>query len=174
MGSAETQRQDSAQETDLDYKSALQSIAIQTFDEKVEAPDFKLSNLEGEDLSLADLEGNMVLLNFWASWCGPCNIEKPSMEKLYQTLKDEGLIIVGVNLREDTSTAENFVEKHDISFPILLYKTGEVSGKYGVRSIPTSYIIGRDGNAIGGVLGAREWDKEEMVSTLKKLLEAGV
>ena len=168
------ERNSASSETELGYKSALQSVAIQTFEETVEAPNFKLNNLEGGELSLADLEGKLVLLNFWASWCGPCNIEKPSMEKLYQELKEEGLVIVGVNLREDKSTAEDFVEKHDISFPILLDKTGEISGMYGVRSIPTSYLIGRNGKALGGVLGAREWDEDKMVSTLKKLLEAGV
>jgi peroxiredoxin len=92
------------------------------------------------------------------------------MVNLYSELKNEGLTIVGINLQENASTAKSFMEKHDIPYPVLLDKSGNVAGKYGVRGIPTTYIIDRSGKALGGVSGALEWDSEQIVSLFKDML----
>jgi len=140
------------------------------FEEPAEPPEFTLETPDGEERSLESFRGRLVLLNFWASWCGPCGVEKPSMVNLYSKLKDEGLTIIGINLQENASTAKSFMDKHDITYPVLLDKSGNVAGKYGVRGIPTTYIIDQSGKALGGVSGALEWDSEQLVSLFKDML----
>lgn len=94
------------------------------------------------------------------------------MERLYQKLKDKGLEILAVDLQEDARTVQKFVTEHKLSFPVLLDADGRVGATYGARSIPTSYLIGRDGSALGGIIGGREWDTPEMITFLTRLLEA--
>jgi peroxiredoxin len=159
---------------DIDYRAVLTSVQLQTFEDEVQAPDFSLASLSGDDRSLESFRGSLVMLNFWASWCGPCAKEKPSMVSMYSALKDKGLEIVSINLQEDKQTAQTFADEHEIPFTVLLDKQGEVGGMYGVRSIPTTYIIGRDGTVLGGAIGAREWDEDKMISAFTQLLDAGI
>jgi peroxiredoxin len=157
-------------ETLTTLQEALTAAGFAVFEEPIEAPDFSLETPAGEERSLESFRGHVVLLNFWASWCGPCNVEKPSMVNLYKQLEAQGLTIVGVNLQENAATAKEFIEKHEIPYPVLLDRSGNVAGEYGVRGIPTTYIIDRSGKALGGVSGAREWDSETLVSLFQNLL----
>ncbi|MBA7581030.1 Thiol-disulfide oxidoreductase ResA [subsurface metagenome] len=111
-----------------------------------------------------------MLLNFWATWCGPCRFEMPSMEKLYQRLNAKGLEILAVNLQEDRSSVEQFVDEYGLSFPVLLDTTGRIGATYGARSIPTTYIVDREGFVIAGTIGTRELDTEEYIRFFEKLL----
>ena len=134
--------------------------------------DFTLSDLSGKKVSLSSFKGKLVFLNFWATWCPPCRAEMPSMERLYQKLKGQGLVVLGVDLQEDAKSVQKFVEEHKLTFPILLDSDGRVGTTYGARSIPTTYIIGRDGSALGGTVGGREWDSPEMIAFFTRLLQA--
>ncbi len=175
-GSAEAgaQQTETPVRKDIDYRAVLTSVQLQTFEDEVQAPDFTLDSLSGQDRSLESFRGSLVMLNFWASWCGPCIKEKPSMASMYSELKEKGLEIIGINLQEERETAQTFADEHNIPFTVLLDIKGEVGGMYGVRSIPTTYIIGRDGTVLGGAIGAREWDDEKMISAFTQLLEAGI
>jgi peroxiredoxin len=114
-----------------------------------EAPEFTLKNLEGEEVSLSDFKGQPVLVNFWATWCGPCRIEMPLMEDMYQQYKDEGFVILAVDVEESITAVRRFVDSMKLTFPILLDYKGEISnGPYQVRAFPTSYFIGRDGKVV--------------------------
>jgi thiol-disulfide isomerase/thioredoxin len=113
-----------------------------------------------------------VFLNFWATWCPPCRAEMPSMERLYQKLKGQGLVILAVDLQEDAKSVQKFVSQHKLTFPILLDSDGRIGGTYGARSIPTSYIVDRKGNVLGGTVGGREWDTPEMIAFFTRLLAA--
>ncbi|MFP4382699.1 MAG: TlpA family protein disulfide reductase [Spirochaetia bacterium] len=151
-------------------REALTSAGFAVFEEPLDSPDFTLETPGGDERTLESFRGHVVLLNFWASWCGPCNVEKPSMVKLYKQLEADGLTIVGVNVQENAATAKEFIKKHDIPYPVLLDRSGSVAGEYGVRGIPTTYIIDRSGKALGGVSGAREWDSETLVTLFQNLL----
>lgn len=109
------------------------------------AYEFSLSDLEGNRVALSDFRGKKVMLNFWATWCGPCRREIPHMVKLYGELYDQGFEIVAVNLREDPAKVARFVEQFKMNFPILLDKYGQVGGEYYVRAIPTSIFLDEAG-----------------------------
>lgn len=119
------------------------------------APDFSLETLDGETIILSELRGNPILLNLWASWCGPCRLEMPAMERVYQEYKDEGFIILALNVtsQDSVSAAQNFVLEHGLTFPILLDHTGSVSQLYQLKAFPSSFFIDRDGIIQEVVLG---------------------
>jgi len=137
---------------------------------RLEIIDFELKDLSGTTRRLSDFNGKVVFLNFWATWCGPCRFEMPSMEKLYRRFKAAGLEIVAVNLQEDRDSVQRFVDEYELSFPVLLDTTGRIGATYGARSIPTTYIVDRDGFVLAGTIGAREWDTEEYIRFFEKLL----
>ena len=109
------------------------------------APDFQLLTLDQEPVSLGSLQGNPVVLNFWASWCGPCVLEMPVLEEVYQEYSDQGLIVLAVNVRESPSRVEEFVQSKELSFPVVLDTGGEVSQQYSIRYYPTTFFIDGDG-----------------------------
>lgn len=111
-----------------------------------EAPDFTLKNLDGEEVSLSDFKGQPVLINFWATWCGPCRIEMPIIEAMYQKYGDEGFVVLAVDVQESITVVQSFVDSMGLTFPILLDLKGDVAdGPYRIRAFPTSYFVGRDG-----------------------------
>lgn len=115
-----------------------------------EAPDFELTSLTGETVKLSDYKGKMVMLNFWASWCPPCRVEMPHMETYYQEYKDEENIeILAVNMttleRGSKEKVGEFVDKHGLTFPILMDEEGDVKDLYKVMVYPTTYIINPEG-----------------------------
>ncbi len=110
------------------------------------APDFTLKNLAGETINLSDFKGRPVLINFWATWCGPCRIEMPVMDAMYQKYQDEGFVVLAVDVQESITIVQSFVNSMGLTFPILLDLNGEVAdGPYRIRAFPTSYFVGRDG-----------------------------
>ncbi len=132
--------------------------------------DFELEDLAGRKVKLASLAGRVVFLNFWATWCPPCRAEMPSMERLHARLRDRGLVVLGVDLQEGKGEVEAFVREYKLTFPIVLDRSGSGGAAYGVRSIPTTFLIGRDGMILAGRMGAQEWDDPAVVALLEKLL----
>lgn len=125
--------------------------------EKAMAPDFTVYDLEGNEVHLSDYVGKPIVLNFWASWCGPCQMEMPDFHEKYLTLKDDVHFLM-VNMtdgsRETVDTASSFVEEQGYSFPVLYDKDSDAAAAYGVRSIPTTYFIDAKGYAVAQVAGA--------------------
>lgn len=135
---------------------------------KVKAIDFKLKDLNGKEVSLKDFKGKKVFLNFWASWCPPCKAEMPDIEKLYQETKDTDLVILAVDLGEDTPTVKNFISKNKYDFNVLLDSDQNVGRMYSITSIPTSFFIDKDGNIINKRVGAMTLEDMKMyISTIK-------
>lgn len=121
--------------------------SVQAESMNVPAPDFTLESRQGENLRLRDFRGEVVMLNFWASWCGPCRQEMPLMDELYEQYKDLGFTILAVNVDEDRGEAHRFLDKVPVSYPILYDPESNVSEQYEVQAMPTTVMIDRDGNA---------------------------
>jgi peroxiredoxin len=134
---------------------------------KTNAIDFKLKDLDGKELSLSDLKGKKVFLNFWATWCPPCKAEMPEIEKLYEETKDSDLVIVAVEIGEPLSTVKSFIDSNKYSFKVLLDSDQSVASKYNIASIPTSYFIDVDGNVISKNVGGMNID--QMKASIKAL-----
>lgn len=110
------------------------------------APDFELIGLDGQPARLSDLRGKVVLLNFWATWCPPCKAEMPDLEALHRKYGDaRAFVVVGVNFEEDAAPVEAFIRERGLSFPVWLDTAGEAGAKLGVRGLPVSFIIDREG-----------------------------
>ena len=110
------------------------------------AVDFEMETLDGEKLRLSELEGSVVILNFWASWCAPCRWEMPLLERMYAEYAGDDLIVVGVAVEDSAESARRFAENAGISYPLGLDSTGEISRNYGVVSLPTTFFIGAGGS----------------------------
>lgn len=148
---------------------ALSVASVQAEEMNTPAPDFTLKSRQGENLRLQDFRGEVVMLNFWASWCGPCRQEMPLMDEIYTRYKDLGFTILAVNVDENADEAHRFLDKVPVSYPILYDPESEVSEKYEVQAMPTTVMIDRDGNARflhHGYQPGYEDDYEEQVRQL--------
>ena len=132
------------------------------------APAFELDDLEGKTVKLADLKGSVVVLDFWATWCGPCRKGMPILDKVAQERKDKGLKVYAVNLQEDKETVDAFVKQTKLGLPVLLDLQGETGQAYGANAIPETVIIGKDGNVKKVIIGLHP--EEE----LAKLIDAAL
>lgn len=137
-----------------------------------QAPEFRLLDMNGRFVALSDMQGKVVLLNFWATWCGPCRVEMPSMEALYQSYRDKGLEILAVSVDEQgPAVTRPFQEDRGLTFPILHDRDYQVGLLYGARSLPMTYIIDRKGTIRERVFGSREWDTPQARQSILKILE---
>ncbi len=109
------------------------------------APNFSLQTLDGQTVSLADFRGRTVLVNFWATWCGPCEAEMPAIQDRYQTFQTSGLTVLAVNLAEPAADVRAFVERLGLSFTILLDPAETVFDQYRVQGYPTSFFVDPEG-----------------------------
>lgn len=135
------------------------------------APNFALQDLGGTQVSLSDFRGKVVLLNFWATWCSPCRMEIPSLEKLYQLRKDKEFEILAVSVdRTSPSKVAAFVANYQMSFPVLVNPQGDVGQRYWARAIPTSFLLDKKGVIRWKVPGARKWDDPFVLSKVDQLL----
>ena len=136
-------------ESDITEEQRKQIQAIT--DDMLMASDFELNSMDedGKKYKLSDLKGNVVILNFWATWCGPCRMEIPDFNELYLKNKDEGLIILGISTDDTKRGLSNFLKSYKVEYPILYgsnKQINNISSEYGgIRALPTSIIIGRNG-----------------------------
>ena len=112
----------------------------------VPAPGFTLPARGGGTIDLSKYKGQVVMINFWASWCGPCRQEMPLLENIYQKYGKQGFTLLGVSIDDEAKTAEEFLKKTPVSFPVLFDTQSKVSGLYQVQGMPTSIFIDRKGN----------------------------
>jgi peroxiredoxin len=122
------------------------------------AADFTLATPDGGNFRLADQRGKVVLVNFWATWCPPCLEEMPAMERLWRRHKDAGFVLVAISLDADPKKVPPFVSARKFTFPIALDPRMAVAETYGVRALPSSFVIDREGTMTGVALGPRSWD----------------
>jgi len=109
------------------------------------APDFSLPALDGGAVRLSDLRGQVVMINFWATWCGPCRQEMPLLEQIHAKYEPLGFTLLGVNVEPDSEAARDWLTKVPVTFPILFDRNNAVSESFGVQAMPTSVLIDRQG-----------------------------
>lgn len=146
---------------------ALCSFHSQAFDM---ASDFTGKTLSGKNIRLQELRGNVVMLNFWASWCGPCRKEMPLLEALQKKYQRLGFVLIGVNVDEDTKAAQRFLADVKTSFPMVIDNQGSISKSYNVAAMPTSIFIDRDGKLRDVHQGYKDGDEKAYEKIIKKLI----
>lgn len=134
------------------------------------SPSFKLKDLEGKSVQLADYKGKIVLLNFWATWCGPCQAEMPSMQAFYEKNKASGIVMLAINIGETEDIVRNYMEENAFTFPVLLDEDQQIALDYSIEGIPTTYIVGKDGHFLARLVSSFEWDSEVFFDSLKLVL----
>ena len=137
-----------------------------------DAPNFTLKNLDGKEISLSEFRGKHVLVNFWATWCGPCKIEMPSLEALYEKFKDKNFALLAIsNDMFGANIVKPFVKAHKINFTVLLDQRLKVSNAFGVVSLPTTFMIDPQGKIIGALFGAEDWATPDNILYFQELLK---
>ncbi|MGE0622252.1 MAG: TlpA family protein disulfide reductase [Pseudomonadales bacterium] len=134
------------------------------------APDFTLKSLEGSNLRLEEYRGQVVLLNFWASWCGPCRQEMPLLDRLHHRYEDTGFAVLGVNVEGEIAPAQEIVDKTNVTFPILIDDGQKVSQMYNLQAMPSTVVIDRDGVVRYIHLGYKPGDEAKYVEVVKELI----
>ncbi len=133
--------------------------------------DFALADLNGRQVRLSDFKDRVVLLSFWTTWCPDCRVEMPALENLHQRFKDRAFVMLAVDLRESSKTVQHFFDDQRLSFTALLDNDGQVARSFGIRSIPTTFIIDQGGGMIGKAIGSRKWDGSAVVALFEQLID---
>ncbi len=134
-----------------------------------QAPEFSLQDINGNRVALADLRGKVVLLNFWALWCPPCLQEFPSFVKLKNSMKGQPFEMVTIAIDSPLRNIKAFAEKKGANFPVLYDPKKEASSRYHVFSLPTTFLIDKNGRIVEKFFGAHEWDSEQMKDKIRRL-----
>jgi cytochrome c biogenesis protein CcmG/thiol:disulfide interchange protein DsbE len=133
------------------------------------APDFQFYNSQEELVSLSDLRGEPVILNFWATWCGPCVYEMPYLQQVYEEWSDDGLVLLTINMGGTSSQVKEFLQDHDLSLPVLLDPNRNLAAQYNISHIPTTFFIDMDGTIQAVRVGAFP-NKEAIEDDLDKIM----
>jgi len=134
------------------------------------APGFSLPTMDGQSLALEDLKGQVVMINFWATWCGPCRKEMPLLDALYKRYSKLGFTLVGVNVEEDSSGAGGYLEETPVTFPILFDSQNKVSELYDVNAMPTTVLVDRQGNMRFLHKGYKPGDEDDYQNWIRTLI----
>ena len=147
-------------------------VDIKPVKDKKKTPNIRLECLKGERVELKDaIKGKVVFLNFWATWCGPCKEEMPSMEALYKQYKDKDFVFLTISVDyEGLKPVKAFMERSQYTFPVLLDPKSETLDMFAVTRIPTTFIIDKEGRMIGRAIGPRNWKSPEFESILTQLM----
>jgi peroxiredoxin len=151
------------------YSGGLEKLGFTVFPKPQALDDFTVQALGGASVKLGDQRGKIVLLNFWATWCPPCRAEMPSIEKLWKKTEDKAFTVMAVSIGERPLTVKDFVERQKYSYPVFVDPSGELGNAFGVRSIPTTYILDKSGAAIAGKVGGAAYDSAEAISFFTEL-----
>mgnify|MGYP000473520607 CR=1 FL=1 len=136
------------------------------------APPLRLENLQGQPLSLADYAGRVVLVNFWASWCGPCITEIPSLRDLHARMAGEPFEILAVNVKEGRFKVHRFSRMMAMPFPVLLDPDGQAFAAWDAQVLPTSFLVDVDGRVRSRIQGPLDWTSDEVIREIEMLLPA--
>lgn len=135
------------------------------------APAFNIKTVDGRLVNSNSLRGKVVLINFWATWCGPCKEEMPTLQRLKQIFGPDEFELVAITTDQQRAAIQAFVKELGLEFPILLDETKDISSAFGVRGLPTTVVIDQQGRLRGRAVGPRVWDSPDAVALIKSLME---
>jgi peroxiredoxin len=147
-----------------DSPSTLHAVA-----DRPMAPEFTLADMDGVMHRLSDYRGQVVIVNFWATWCPPCREEMPSMQRAWEQIKDEDMVILAIDVGEDEDTIFTFTADYPVEFPLLLDLDSGVIQEWPVRGLPTTFIVDPQGRIAYRAIGTRDWEDPALLDTLRKL-----
>ena len=137
----------------------------------VRAPAFELQQTgSASSIGLEQLRGKVVLINFWATWCKPCEDEMPAMERLYRALRGSAFELVAISVDEDEAAVDAFARRLGLSFPVLMDPSQRVAAAYQTFRFPESLLVGRDGVVVERYVGPKDWDAEPYLARIRGLL----
>ncbi len=134
------------------------------------APEFSITTEDGRTLTRSNFGGKVLVLNFWASWCGPCREETPSMEQFHKRLKDQGVVLLGISVDKSTDKYKAFLKRYGVTFPTSHDPAARVSDSYATYRYPETYIILRDGRVIEKIVGRKNWTDVNFIKSIQGLL----
>jgi cytochrome c biogenesis protein CcmG/thiol:disulfide interchange protein DsbE len=143
--------------------------------DRPQAPDFTLERLDREgELSLSSLRGKAVVLNYWASWCGPCKEEAPVLEEAWQQHRGRGLVVLGVDAKDFRRDARAFAERFELTFPLVFDGPGSTLSKWGVTGFPETFVVDRQGRVVDAFVGAvnSDEDRARLRASIERALES--
>jgi peroxiredoxin len=135
------------------------------------APPLELAALDGVPHRLSDYQGQVVVVNFWSSWCTPCRREMPALEQAWQRLRPFGVTVLGVAMQDDPEVVGRFLQESGVTFTILMDPDGKASQRWPFSGIPATFVLDRQGRMVYRALGLREWDNDEIIDRLIELAE---
>jgi len=148
----------------------IKNFRLRGYPSDMRPSEFTGKTSDGKAMSLAQLRGRVVLLNFFATWCSECRPEMPMFEKLHQEFASQGLVVLGINVREGIRVIHKYAKELGLTFPLVLDPNGQISRSYGVIGLPTTFLIARDGRPVALAIGPREWDGEKSKAIVRTLL----
>ena len=151
--------------------SAAGPPELTTVPDKPMAPDFNLPDTEGDTHRLSDYRGQVVIVNFWAVWCAPCRKEMPSMQRAWEQVRDQEVTLLAVNWGDSEEDIAKFKEKYPVDFPLLLDEDKSLPEQWGVKGLPTTFVVDPEGRLVYRIVGEREWDDPELLAQVLALKE---
>ncbi|HSL05081.1 MAG TPA: TlpA disulfide reductase family protein [Nitrospiraceae bacterium] len=149
------------------------SLKVSRLPVGIMAAPFELATLDGKIVKSSELAGKVVLVNFWATWCGPCKEEMPSLSRLQKQLDPAHFALLTVTTDLQRHGIAHFLSQLSVSLPVLFDEDQEVSRSFMVRGLPTTIVIARDGALVGRAVGPRAWDSPEAVAVMRQVMESG-
>jgi len=144
---------------------------FQSYTKPQAVPDFSLQNLQGKPVNIRDHRGQVILLNFWATWCPNCRKEGPFLQKLYNQYQSRGVIVYRIGSKEKPETIKQFLEKESLNLPVLIDKDGQTERLFGVWVHPTTYLINRQALVCYRIMGTTDWTTLQATSIIDQLLK---
>jgi peroxiredoxin len=148
----------------------LEKVNLSVYSRPTIPPDFDGRTVDNREMSLRSLQGKVVALNFWATWCLECRPEMPGFERLHREFSPQGLAVIGINAREGRTAIRAYAKDLGLSFPLVLDSSGNINSTYGVIGLPTTFIIARNGRAVGLAVGPRDWSGTPARELIRVLL----
>jgi peroxiredoxin len=148
----------------------LKALNVSAYPAVTYPPEFSSITADGRTISMTDLEGRVVLVNFWATWCLECRSEMPAFERVHRQFSSQGLTVIGINAREGTSTIREYAKELGLTFSLVTDPAGKINSTYGVIGLPTTFLIARNGRAVALAIGPREWNGKLAWDLIQALL----
>ena len=136
-----------------------------------EAPDFRLEGLDGPAVELSTLRGQVVVVNFWASWCAECRIEQPALDATWERFRDSGVVVVGVNFQDQSADARQYLAETGSSYPTVRDSDSTTSLAYGLRGVPETFLVDRSGRVVDRIIGPV--NEDALAARIQSLLNKG-